>query len=98
MTDTVSVPSLSLLFSPSLSLMVSFAPIAATRVGAILLTYVVRYISYKLSVRGKLPIAVCHGVSPFLRSLTLSQPKSEASWWLEHDYLVAKKEVGVEYG
>ncbi|KAJ7926407.1 hypothetical protein B0H13DRAFT_2653843 [Mycena leptocephala] len=62
--------------------MVSFAPIAATGVGAVLLTYVVRYVSYKLSVRGKLPIA----------------PKSEASWWLGHDYLVAKNEVGVEYG
>ncbi|KAF7354244.1 Cytochrome P450 [Mycena venus] len=63
-------------------LMVSFVPIAATGVGAILLIYVVRYISYKLSVRGKLPIA----------------PKNEASWWLGHDYLVAKNEVGVEYG
>ncbi|KAJ6527066.1 cytochrome P450 [Mycena capillaripes] len=62
--------------------MVSFAPIAATGAGTILLTYVVGYISYKLSVRGKLPIA----------------PKSEASWWLGHDYLVAKNEVGVEYG
>jgi hypothetical protein len=78
--------------------MVSFAPIAATGVGTILITYVVRCISYKLSVRGKLPIAVCHGVSPFLRLLTFSQPKSEASWWLGHDYLVAKNEVGVEYG
>ncbi|KAF7344737.1 Cytochrome P450 [Mycena venus] len=62
--------------------MVSFAPIAATGVSAILLTYVVRYISYELSMRGKLPIA----------------PKREASWWLGHDYLVAKNEVGVEYG
>ncbi|KAJ7891219.1 cytochrome P450 [Mycena olivaceomarginata] len=62
--------------------MVSFVPISATGGGAILLIYVVRYISYKLSVRGKLPIA----------------PKSEASWWLGHDYLVAKNEVGVEYG
>ncbi|KAJ7802897.1 cytochrome P450 [Mycena olivaceomarginata] len=26
------------------------------------------------------------------------EPKSEASWWLGHDYLVAKNEVGVEYG
>jgi hypothetical protein len=76
--------------------MVSFVPIAATGIGAILL-YVVRYISYKLSVRGKLPTAVCHRGSLFLRSLTLSQPRSEASWWLGHDYLVAKNEVGVEY-
>jgi hypothetical protein len=78
--------------------MVSFAPIAATGVGAILLIYVARYISYTLSVRGKLPMAVCHLVSLFLRFLTLSQPKGEASWWLGHDYLVAKNEVGVEYG
>ncbi|KAJ6556443.1 cytochrome P450 [Mycena capillaripes] len=63
--------------------MISAAPVSATRVGAVLLVCaIVRYISYKLSVRGKLPIA----------------PKSEASWWLGHDYLVAKNEVGVEYG
>ncbi|KAJ6528536.1 cytochrome P450 [Mycena capillaripes] len=61
--------------------MVSFAPIAAGA-GTILLIYVVRYISGKLSVRGKLPIA----------------SKNEASWWLGHDYLVAKNEVGAEYG
>ncbi|KAF7338903.1 Cytochrome P450 [Mycena sanguinolenta] len=56
--------------------------IVVTGIGAVLLIHVVRSISYRLSVRGKLPIA----------------PNSEASWWLGHDYLVAKNEVGVEYG
>ncbi|KAJ7818615.1 cytochrome P450 [Mycena olivaceomarginata] len=28
----------------------------------------------------------------------LRYPKSEASWWLGHEYLVAKNEVGVEFG
>ncbi|KAJ6584081.1 cytochrome P450 [Mycena vulgaris] len=28
----------------------------------------------------------------------MSQPEGEASWWLGHDYLVARHEAGVEYG
>ncbi|KAJ6450388.1 cytochrome P450 [Mycena sanguinolenta] len=59
-----------------------FTSIAFTGIVAVLSIHVVRSISYRLSVRGKLPIA----------------PNSEASWWLGHDYLVAKNEVGVEYG
>ncbi|KAJ7593094.1 cytochrome P450 [Mycena floridula] len=62
--------------------MVSFFSAAGTVISSLLLIRVVRYISYRLSVRGKLPGA----------------PSSEASWWLGHDYLVAKNEVGVEYG
>ncbi|KAJ7499744.1 cytochrome P450 [Mycena latifolia] len=62
--------------------MVSSVSIALTGIGTVVFIYVVRSISYRLSVRGKLPMA----------------PKNEASWWLGHDYLVAKNEIGVEYG
>ncbi|KAJ6584073.1 cytochrome P450 [Mycena vulgaris] len=62
--------------------MLSSASIAATGFCALLFIYILRSISYRLSVRGKLPIA----------------PEGEASWWLGHDYLVASHEAGVEYG
>ncbi|KAE9389048.1 cytochrome P450 [Gymnopus androsaceus JB14] len=62
--------------------MVSFLSIVATGITSFILIHVARYISFRLSVRGKLPNA----------------PISEASWWLGHDYRVAKNEVGVEYG
>ncbi|KAJ6584062.1 cytochrome P450 [Mycena vulgaris] len=62
--------------------MVSFVCISVAGFCTILVLYVFRSISYRLSVRGKLPIA----------------PADEASWWLGHDYLVAKNEVGVVYG
>ncbi|KAJ6584069.1 cytochrome P450 [Mycena vulgaris] len=63
-------------------LMLPSAFITAMGFCAILFIYLVRSFSYRLSVRGQLPIA----------------PESEASWWLGHDYLVAKNEIGVEYG
>ncbi|KAJ7859176.1 cytochrome P450, partial [Mycena olivaceomarginata] len=59
-----------------------FTSLAVAGIGAAVFIHVVRYISYSLSPRGKLPIA----------------PRSEASWWLGHEYLVAKNEVGVEFG
>ncbi|KAE9401072.1 cytochrome P450 [Gymnopus androsaceus JB14] len=62
--------------------MVSFLSVAATGITSFVLIHVARYISFRLSARGKLPKA----------------PTSEASWWLGHDYRVAKNEVGVEYG
>ncbi|KAE9401075.1 cytochrome P450 [Gymnopus androsaceus JB14] len=63
--------------------MVSFLSIAVTGIiTSFVLIHVARYISFRLSVRGKLPKA----------------PTSEASWWLGHDYRIAKNEVGVEYG
>ncbi|KAJ7859787.1 cytochrome P450 [Mycena olivaceomarginata] len=56
--------------------------IAVAGISAAVFIHVVRYISYTLSPRGKLPIA----------------PRSEVSWWLGHEYLVAKNELGVEFG
>ncbi|KAJ7859820.1 cytochrome P450 [Mycena olivaceomarginata] len=60
----------------------SLTSIAVAGIGAAVFNHLFRYISYSLSPRGKLPIA----------------PKNEASWWLGHEYLVARNEVGVEFG
>ncbi|KAJ7780275.1 cytochrome P450 [Mycena maculata] len=52
-------------------------------ISGIVVIYVVRRLFFsERSVRAKLPVA----------------PKHEASWWLGHDYLVAKNEVGVVFG